>query len=244
MSPTKRLFIPTTLIAALAVSLGACSFDVDIDDDGDDNDVTRRTERDQLSADGINTIELHTNDGSVTVTAGDGDSIELATTLRQAGNIRARSSIATVGDTITIDGFCSNEGSSKCSVAYEVSVPDGVNVDVVTDDGSIVLDAIDGIVTARSDDGAIFGTALNASSFTASSEDGAIDLDFASEPDRVDVRTDDGSITIVVPDDATPYNVSTTIDDGSVSINVNDDPSADRSIIARTEDGSVSIGTA
>lgn len=242
MSPTKNLLIPTTLIAALAVTLGACSFDVDIDDDGDNNDLTRRTERDQLSADGITTIELRTNDGSVTVTAGDGD-IELATTLRQAGNVQARSSIETVGDTITIDGFCSEEGSSRCSVAYEVSVPDGVDVDVVTDDGTIVLNAINGTVIARSDDGAIFGTALNARSVTASSDDGAIDLDFASEPDRVDVSTEDGSITIVVPDDATPYNISTTIDDGSVSINVNDDPSADRSITTRTEDGSVSIGS-
>lgn len=241
MSPTKRLLIPTTLIAALAVSLGACSFDVDIDDDGDDNDLSRRTERDQLSADGISTIELRTNDGSVTVKSGEGDTIGVVTTLRQAGNVRARSSVETIGDTISIDGFCSDEGSSRCSVAYEVSLPSGVAVDVVTDDGSIVLDAIDGTVTAQSDDGAIFGTALNVRSVTASSEDGSIDLDFASEPDRVDVTTDDGSITIVVPDDATPYNVSTTIDDGSVSISINDDPSADRSITTRTEDGSVLI---
>lgn len=132
-------------------------------------------------------------------------------------------------------------------------------VDLVSDNGSIRVEGADGGVRARSSNGAIVvadssgavsvstdnGTItterLRASTVVALSSNGRILIDVAEPADSVLARTDNGSITVLVPDDEAAYATSTSSENGSVDELIRTDPSAERSIEARASNGSVSV---
>lgn len=229
----------TTLLPALAIgalAFAGCSLNIDIDESS-----TQRIERDTVSADDITLLDLSTSDGKVTISAGGLGSIEIITTLRESDEGDASYSINPNGDTLMIEGVCKDDSGRNCTVGFDITIPPLTSVVVVTDDGRVMLDSLEGSIDVRTDDGAIDGDALEAAGVTARTDDGAIELSFDSQPELVDVRTDDGAIVVMVPADNTAYDVAVSGDNGSIDIGVTESSGADHQIIARTDDGAVTV---
>jgi hypothetical protein len=73
--------------------------------------------------------------------------------------------------------------------------------------------------------------------------DGSVKLELGAVPDLVESRSDDGSITIGLPHEAS-YRVTAGSDDGSVAVSVPRDSGSAHVVKAHTEDGSVTVRNA
>ncbi|OON76737.1 DUF4097 family beta strand repeat protein [Streptomyces tsukubensis] len=164
------------------------------------------------------------------------------------------------GDRLSLRTHCSGLVKT-CDVKHRIKVPRGVAVSVRGDDGhvratgfrdALTISTEDGQVTVkdttgsldlRSDDGGVHALGVRSKRISASSKDGAVKIEAAVVPDRVNVTTDDGAIAIGLPKGAS-YRVSTTSVDGSVDVAVPHDPSSPHRVTARTTDGKVSVRSA
>ena len=219
-----------------------------------------RTVETSYPAAGITGIDVATATGSVRVVATEGDAIEVTAEIsegfRSTGEFQE-----VVGDTLELRGTCPNFGSDWCRVSYEISLPASLDVridaddgsvdvigvagdvDVDNDDGSIELTGLDGTLTASNDDGRIVGEDLRSANVTADTDDGRVSLTFAAAPTSVVATSNNGSVTVVVPDDGEAYRLDMQTDNGSRDEAVRTDPSSPRSIVIRTDNGSVAART-
>lgn len=128
--------------------------------------------------------------------------------------------------------------SSDGSVRVEGAVGP---VSVHGDNGSITVVGGQGPLDLRTDNGSITTEASRAATIDATTDNGRIELDAATAPDRVVARTDNGSITVLVPDDGEPYATNLGSDEGSVDDPIASSPTAGRTIEATTDNGSISV---
>ncbi|MGW2176748.1 DUF4097 family beta strand repeat-containing protein [Streptomyces sp. NPDC001732] len=163
-------------------------------------------------------------------------------------------------DTLTLGVKC-DALISDCASQHEVKVPRGVTVVVEGDDGRITASGFDtplsltadngrvtvkdssGPLELKSDNGGITAERVSAASVSARSDNGRIRLEFASVPDRVDAVSDNGGITVLLPDGATKYAVDAAADNGRVSVDV---PRGDsRHVVkVRSDNGEVDVRSA
>lgn len=150
---------------------------------------------------------------------------------------------------------------SDCAGEYVVSVPAGVVVTGVTDNGGVRVTGLDasvdvrtsngaihlvetsGHVAAHSSNGRIIGTNLESRRVEVGTSNGGVVLDFATAPDQVEVDTSNGGVHVQVPDDGTSYAVDSSTSVGSVSTSVPTDQSAARRLDLQTSIGDVVIST-
>lgn len=146
-----------------------------------------------------------------------------------------------------------------CRASYRLEVPAHLAVEasaedgrlVVTDvagpvdvdgaNGSVELTRLGGDVRASTDNGRVVGTGLASPAVDADSDNGRVSLTFAEPPQVVQATTSNGSVEVVVPDDATTYLVDIDTGNGSTDIGVRTDPASDRRIYARTHNGDVRV---
>lgn len=114
-------------------------------------------------------------------------------------------------------------------------------VRVEGDNGSIRVADSTGPLVLRTDNGSIRTEGVRAETVEAESANGRIELDLADPPTTVSARTDNGSITVLVPDDGEPYATSLASDNGGTDDPILTAPTADRRITARSDNGSVSV---
>ena len=89
------------------------------------------------------------------------------------------------------------------------------------------------------DNGRITGTDLGGS-VTATSDNGSIELSFATAPDLVVASSDNGSVTVALPRVEGGYDVRTS-GDNNADVEVVDDPSSPRMVDLETDNGSITI---
>jgi len=75
----------------------------------------------------------------------------------------------------------------------------------------------------------------------ARSAEGSVRLTFAEAPTTVTARTSDGAIEVVVPDDEATYQVAVDNIVGAIDTAVRTDPSSGRTIVADTDNGSITV---
>ncbi|MEW9547036.1 DUF4097 family beta strand repeat-containing protein [Nonomuraea sp. NPDC050783] len=141
-----------------------------------------------------------------------------------------------------------------CGARYHVKVPPGVHVSVEAPDGVILKDLaqdVDAVSRERIEvsgasgrlrlrsDGPITGTGLRSAAVRCRTQDGSIDLAFATAPADLDLQSTDGRVTATVPKGA--YRVTARSQDGSVTSAVKDDPRAAATIVARSGTGDVRV---
>lgn len=162
----------------------------------------------------------------------------------------------TVDATVRVPMGTAVEGHSTGTV--EVVGLDGV-VDVSVDDGAVLVQGGEGPVTAHSDNGTVTVTdrtgpldlttdngrvrteGVDAPTVMAASDNGRVELDVRTPPDRIVARTDNGSITVVLPPDAPPYAADLTTRNGSVDDLIRTDRRADRTLEASSRNGAVTV---
>lgn len=219
-----------------------------------------RVETESFPAADIDRLEVTGSNGSVRIEASARDTIdvqaEISDGLRATGESRE-----VVDGALRLRSSCPNFGSDFCWVDYVVLVPLGLElvvdndngsvditgssapIDVDADNGSVELTAVSGPLQISSDNGRVEGTQLSSSTATADSDNGRVVLEFATAPTTVVATSDNGRVDIVVPGDGTSYRVDVRSENGSETVEVPSDPSSDRTITARTDNGSVTVRT-
>ncbi|MFI7384949.1 DUF4097 family beta strand repeat-containing protein [Streptomyces sp. NPDC049813] len=242
------------VVAALAATATACGADASDDPHPDHRSFALHGR----------TLTVDSDDSALELVPGDGKKVQVTRWFRGSTVIGSdpKASWAWQGDEdrLTLRLHCAGF-VADCSARHRVEVPRGVAVVVRSDDGSVRADGFakgldittqDGSVRVRnvsgplrlhSDDGSVRATGVDARQVTVRTEDGSANIAARTAPDRLDARTDDGSLTLTLPGSAT-YQVATDTDDGGVDVSVPRDRHSAHRILARSQDGEVTVRTA
>ena len=210
---------------------------------------------------GIARIDVDNSAGSVRIVATEGDTIEVTAEISD-GLRSTGESQGVFGDTLELRGTCPIFGSDWCRVSYRISIPPSLdvrvdaddgsvdvigvtgNVDLDTDNGSIEMESLSGSIRATNDDGSIEGTGLRSQDVSADTDNGRVTLSFVAPPTSVVATSNHGSVEVVVPDDGTAYRLDMDTDSGNQNNELPlVDANAERSIVVRTDHGSVTART-
>ena len=218
-----------------------------------------RTTTSEFDAAGITTIDVAIDGGSLTVVGADTDRITV--TARISDGLRPTSERQELdGDRLVLRGRCPTFLSNFCNVDYTVEVPEGMAVkarldndgarltgvtgdlDIGTENGGVtVRGSGTGVVRLRSDNGSVVATGPRAAEVDAHSDNGRVELSFTEPPTTVEATSDNGDVSVEVPDDGTAYVVDTGSANGSSAAAVRTDPDSDRRIRAASDNGDVLI---
>jgi hypothetical protein len=114
-------------------------------------------------------------------------------------------------------------------------------VAVTTGGGSVSAERASGNLTLTTDGGDIAASAITAPRVTATTGGGDVTVVFIRVPVNVNVTTDGGSITIVVPPGRTHYHLTERTDGGTVSGQIPTDSSSPHVITATTRGGDITV---
>ena len=204
-------------------------------------DLTERTETETVDAADVERIEITTDNGRVVVTTGASDAITVTARLQESDTGDADHTLRADGGRLLVAGHCDDGWFDRCSVGFEVTVPEGVAVDVETDNGRIDLAGVAGRVDVETDNGTITGDGLASTAVRARTDNGRIDLVFAAVPAEVTASTDNGAVAIQFPDDGDAHAVSAASDNGAVDVDVRTDPTSDRHVTIETDNGAIDV---
>lgn len=236
-SHTTRSIPTLLLISAATIALAGCGLDVTIGDGAD-----REVRRDTVAVDNATTVDISTGNGAIEIEPGAPGAVEVETIVVASRPSDASVTISNDGDRVEVDGDCDSSFWRECQIGFVVSVPPDLDVTVRTSNGRIEITGVDGRLSAASDNGAIVGSALRAAETDVRTSNGAIDLSFGMAPDVLDLETNNGSIDVRIPSDDDAYDVDVATHNGGLDIDVHDHPGADRTIRARSDNGSIEIG--
>ena len=223
------------LVAATAIAVSGCGVNVAFGDD-----ATDRTETRTIDARDIDALLVDTDNGAVSVSGTDGDTIEITAHLRERSLGDAEFTATEHDGVLALDGDCDGGWVGNCRVELVVDVPRDLDVTVGSDNGRIALAGLSGDVDAATDNGTIDATDLTADRLAADSDNGRITLVFDDPPDAVRASTDNGAIAISIGGDAT-YDIEADTGHGTVEVDVPTDPLAVRRVVAHSGNGSIRI---
>lgn len=115
-------------------------------------------------------------------------------------------------------------------------------VQLTMDSGTAVLTNVSGDLTVRSDSGRVKATGLAAKAADVQTDSGEVRLEFATAPSTVQLVTDSGRLTMLVPQNSGPYAVAATSDSGSrrIGVSTSDTATAHR-VTMRSDSGSLTV---
>lgn len=216
------------------------------------------TTTDTFAASEIDTLDISSDEGPITVQAGNADTVVV--TAHVSDGWRATDVSSTiVGRELVVRANCPVFGDPWCNVSFTVEIPadrpitiDGSNgsvrvrgatgtVDVDTENGSIELEDISGDIRASNDNGRITGRRLSSPVVDATTDNGRIELSFVDPPQAVTGRTNNGRIEVIVPDVDVLYRVDLRTSNGAIDNLVRTDPSSDHVIDLASDNGSLTV---
>jgi hypothetical protein len=216
------------------------------------------TVRTVFAAADITRVEVFDDAGHVRVVGTDTDAIEVVAHVSH-GLPDTRHSERVVDGVLEVRARCPEPFAVWCGVDYTIEVPTDTDVtlrgesgldvsdvagdvDIDSDNGRVTATRLSGDLRLRSDNGRVVGTALASTGVEAEADNGRVSLSFAESPRSVSARSQNGSVEVVVPDDAdVAYRVDADTDNGSVSTLVDTDRDSDRTITALSDNGSVTV---
>ncbi|MGY3684523.1 DUF4097 family beta strand repeat-containing protein [Streptomyces sp. TE33382] len=164
------------------------------------------------------------------------------------------------GSTLTLSLDCTGI-SINCKAKYDVKVPRDVAITAENDKGLIRATGFTADFSARAGssdvqlsdlsganldlegrDGNIKADRISAKSVTVTSRNGDSDVSLASVPDLVDMRSQDGSIKLGLPE--AMYAVDTATKKGDITVDVTKDDMSDHVVMVHTRNGDIALGKA
>lgn len=209
---------------------------------------------------GLAVVEVHNGDGngSATVVGTDGDEVRVTARIdhgwKKTGNHQR-----VVGDRLLLSSTCPGLVSQFCAVDYVVEMPADLALRVTSangavaasdisgdaalhsSNGSVVAERMDGDLELRSSNGSVTGRDLRATGVAAESANGRVELGFTRTPRAVTARSSNGSVDVVVPDDATAYRVDVASGNGSATATVDQSRDSAYTITALSQNGAVTV---
>jgi hypothetical protein len=216
------------------------------------------TEVSEIPATGVSRLDINNDAGPTRVVGVDGAETitvraRISNGLREPGHEVSRD-----GDTLVVEASCPIIGSQWCAVDYTVEVPSDMDIDADTrgrltitdltgelrldaDQGSVDLARVGGDITVSASQGSVDAVDLTATRVSAEANQGRLDLAFATSPNEIVAEANQGSVTILLPDEDVFYATQTEADQGSATSDIREDPTADRTITAESNQGSITI---
>lgn len=207
----------------------------------------------------VRTVDIESENGSITLVGGSRDDLVVTATLTH-GLRRTEQQVDVQGDRLVIRDRCDGPPfASFCRADYTLQVPTDVTAVLQSRNGSILVTGIEGDLDAsssngnvaasqvggelrlRSSNGRVEGAGLTSDVADASSRNGSVELSFTEAPRSVEATTSNGRVEIILPDTPDAYRIDASSDNGSVDTPVRTDPSSDRSVVAESNNGSVTI---
>ena len=117
-------------------------------------------------------------------------------------------------------------------------------------DGAVTAGSSNGDVTGTrlggeaqltTDNGSVEGVDLTSDDVVGSSSNGDVELEMARAPRSVRAESDNGDVVVIVPRGSELYAVDATTDNGDAATPIRTDPSARRRIVARSDNGDVTV---
>lgn len=154
------------------------------------------------------------------------------------------SSVERLGERVLLTSRCDEVRIlGDCRITYELSVPDGVDLELRTDAGEIEVTGVDGDIRAETSAGEVDLAELRSERVVARTSTGQVRAEFTVPPRDVEARTDIGAVDVEVPDDGTAYAVDASVEIGEPTVEVPVDSSAERRIVATASIGDVTVTT-
>jgi len=206
----------------------------------------------------VGEVRVSIDAGSLRIVATDGPEVRVSARVSD-GLVSTDHREEVEGSAVVLESSCPPVLSTFCSIDYVVEVPRSVSVrirtetapvtvtgtrgslDVGTDTGAIRLIDTDGDVVARTDTGAVTLDDVVAARTDVRTDIGSVTASYLEDPRSVVVRTDTGSVEIVLPDADTTYRLEADSGNGSVTTPVRTDPDAQRSVDVRSDVGSITV---
>jgi hypothetical protein len=221
-----------------------------------------RTVTDSFAAAGLTGVDVEGSAGSVRVIGvEDADSINVRS--RVSHGLRRTGYRTFVRDgRLVVSSTCPLYGSTWCTVSSTIEMPSdlavsiraegGVEVSDVhggvfvhTDGGGVTATRVSGTLDLSSDQGSVEATGIDADHAVATSDQGRVDLTFTDSPRSVEARSDQGSVTVVLPEEpGVVYATTVETDQGSAQALIAHDPRSDRTIVASSDQGDVTVSYA
>lgn len=207
---------------------------------------------------GIQTLDVRVDSGEIRVIGTDDDTISV--TARISNGLRSTTHREVIeGDALVIRSSCPGVFSNFCSADYTIRVPRHLSAvvrgdnsrivvgdltggaTITSDNGGIEALRLDGPLDLRSDNGSITADETLSTDVRARSTNGSIRLTMANPSERIQAASDNGGITIVVPDSEQAYATDLTTDNGGINNRVRTDPASPRTITASSSNGSITV---
>ena len=173
----------------------------------------QRTDNTTYSAEAVTSIEIISRNGTVDVSSGEGSDVVILAkytvwdntqSAAQARLDRLSTSVTEEQGKLRVEAIFPSMTVSNESVAYEVIVPEGIDVNVKTSNGTITVVDVEGALGLETSNGTIEITAAaGPSQVTARTSNGRIILEGGSKVTggTYDLRTSNGAIRITLPED-------------------------------------------
>lgn len=247
----RRGLVWTVVLGGVVVAAAGCGADA-----GDDASPDHRS----FALHG-RTLTVDSDDSTLVLVPGDDDRVRVTRWFKGKVVLGGDPKVSwkVDGDRLVLRTHCSGL-VADCSAKHRIEVPRGIAVkvteddggvtargfrsglDIRTADGSVRVSDVTGPLSLHSDDGSVRATGVGSRSVRVGTQDGSVRLALNTVPDRVTAESDDGSLRLTLPH--ATYRVTATSKDGSVRVSVPRDEASTHVIGARTEDGSVAVGTA
>lgn len=228
-----RWLIPVLLAAALTAACDAVTVST--------SGAPTPKEVDSYEVDGaVDRLVVRADAGSVEVRGTDRDQPPAVTEELHHDGQKPRTSHRTESGTVTLTATCPSRGQHRCWVDYMITV--GRKAELVLDTGAGDIDVQDaaGAVEVSTGAGDVRAGGLAASSVTARSGAGGVQLGFVAPPEAVDAVASAGDVTVRLPDGAA-YAVDAGTDVGEQVVDVPTASDAGHRVRARSEAGDVSV---
>jgi DUF4097 and DUF4098 domain-containing protein YvlB len=145
--------------------------------------------------------------------------------------------ISTVGGVLTIDTSCPD---AHCRVDLTVEVPAASVVQAKVERVSLDVNGIASPLTVDSIDGSVNGNELRSHRVSVNAQRGSISLMFDAAPDQVTATSNDGSITVQLPQTAT-YAVDAVAAQGTSELDIPNDGTSTKRLYLRSTYGSITV---
>ncbi|MFF0738901.1 DUF4097 family beta strand repeat-containing protein [Streptomyces sp. NPDC004111] len=226
----------------ILVALGAAAF-LALATTGCDPDVNQANTTPESKSFGFSgdSLTVKSNSADLHLIASDVDDLEVERRVsgtKIGGEIDAGWQFE--GGVLTLSVNCDGV-SVNCKATYTVKVPRKVAVTAEYGNSDVRLSNLGGTALhLEGRDGTVQGDGISATSVSAVTRNGDIDLDLTSVPARVDVQSQDGNVRLGLP--ASAYAVRTAAKKGDVTVDVANDSKSSHSVNVRTRHGDIAIG--
>ena len=159
-------------------------------------------------------IEIDVGSGDVHVLGGGRSDVHVRKTERSVYGQSPRERLALESGVLKIGSQCASLIVGTCSAKYELSVPDNVALTIRTTDGDVHLEGYRGSANVATTRGRIAINGFCGFLLQAKAGRGDIAVDTQCAPERLDLRSDRGDVTAVVPKGR--YRIEADTNDGRV----------------------------